>query len=284
MPTLIQRSRPSFHNGYARCAAESAYPNLWTGLRGLWVPALGPTGLTLRDVSGRGNHGTLTNMAPATDWVVGEKGWALNYDAVNDFVDCGNTFSVGINDWSVTAWIRQTGTTNYGAVVAKGTYNGVGDILIYDLKTIYESAHLCFRSEDAMGANNPVPISYSSLNGTGWRYIAVTRRGQNITTYLDGNYVTTEATSAPSYDFTNAKKWTIGARDDGANQFWQGDIGTVTIHLRSLQSSEIQQLHVDPLGMLRPRRWIPVSAGAAPPAGWFPWLTSQSQVISGGVV
>jgi len=78
--TLKQRSRPSYTQGFARSAAESAYPNLWNGLVGAWIPPLGPTGLTVRDVSGWGNQGTLTDMDPATAWAKTEKGWALDFD------------------------------------------------------------------------------------------------------------------------------------------------------------------------------------------------------------
>ena len=74
MPVWTPQHTPSYKQGFARCAAESDKPDLWTGLPGLWMPSLGVTGDTLRDISGYGNHGTLTNMDPATDWVMTEKG------------------------------------------------------------------------------------------------------------------------------------------------------------------------------------------------------------------
>jgi hypothetical protein len=45
---------PSFKQGFARSAAESEFPQLWRGLLGAWVPALGRCGNVLRDASGRG--------------------------------------------------------------------------------------------------------------------------------------------------------------------------------------------------------------------------------------
>ena len=45
---------------------------LTDGLQGWWCPSLDDAGngtTTLTDLSGNGNHGTLTNMDPATDWV-----------------------------------------------------------------------------------------------------------------------------------------------------------------------------------------------------------------------
>ena len=68
--------------------------NLLTGLVGAWCPSLGPSGYTLLDRSGRGNHGTLTNMDAASDWVGTPGGWALDYDGTNDYVqlDANNKF------------------------------------------------------------------------------------------------------------------------------------------------------------------------------------------------
>ena len=97
MPTMLQIPRlatPSYKAGYARSAGESAHPNLWKGLAGAWVPAMGVTGGTLRDISGNKNHGTLTNMDPATDWVVGEKGLALDFDGSDDYIEIANSPSI----------------------------------------------------------------------------------------------------------------------------------------------------------------------------------------------
>jgi hypothetical protein len=44
---------PSFKQGFARSAAESEFPQLWRGLVGAWVPALGRCGDVLHDVCGR---------------------------------------------------------------------------------------------------------------------------------------------------------------------------------------------------------------------------------------
>lgn len=64
---------PSWLNGFAPRDGPSQTPGLWKGLVGAWVPALGGTGGTLRDVSGRQSGGTLTGdlarVANRLDWV-----------------------------------------------------------------------------------------------------------------------------------------------------------------------------------------------------------------------
>ena len=57
------------------------YPNLWRGCVGAWAPLLGPSGTTLRDNSGYGNHGTLVNFGTAS-----ENYWAINNGIIG--VDC----------------------------------------------------------------------------------------------------------------------------------------------------------------------------------------------------
>ena len=69
---------------------ESTVPRLWDGVVGAWCPSLGPTGGRLHDFSRYGNWGTLTNMDPPTDWVVDGGQYALDFDAVNDYVVAGS--------------------------------------------------------------------------------------------------------------------------------------------------------------------------------------------------
>jgi len=64
---------------------NSAYPQLWRGCVGAWCPSLGPSGARLHDYSRRNNWGTLTNMDPATDWVVSGGQYALDFDGSNDY-------------------------------------------------------------------------------------------------------------------------------------------------------------------------------------------------------
>ena len=82
---------------HAKCQAEAEYPELWRGLVGAWSPCLSPRGGTvLRDLSGRGNHGTLTNMDATTDWVTSGGKTALDFDGSNDYVS--------IDHNSIFAW------------------------------------------------------------------------------------------------------------------------------------------------------------------------------------
>jgi hypothetical protein len=100
----MRSPRPSWKNGFARYAAESADPNAWKGLVGAWFPTLGRTGLMLRDVSSRGTQGTL--IGPPT-WVASDRGPALNYGGNPDYINLdGPVVFTDPNIMSIAAWVR----------------------------------------------------------------------------------------------------------------------------------------------------------------------------------
>jgi len=100
----------NWQSGIARNRSECdpRYQHLWDGLVGAWYPKLGPTGATLRDVSGHHNHGVLTNMDPATAWGLGEDGAALAFDGLDDHITIP-TWSGKLNPpWSVATYCART--------------------------------------------------------------------------------------------------------------------------------------------------------------------------------
>ena len=64
------RPTPTYGTGFARYAAESAYPELWRGLVGCWSPALGATGGQLLDWSGHQWNGSW-NSTGNQNWIAG---------------------------------------------------------------------------------------------------------------------------------------------------------------------------------------------------------------------
>ena len=98
------------------------------GCVGWWEANVG-SGLVVPDISGRDNHGAMTNMDPATDWVPGEHGgeWALDFDGLNDYVNCGESdvfdLDAGI---SLAAWVK-TSDTGIWQDIASKTSPGAGN-------------------------------------------------------------------------------------------------------------------------------------------------------------
>ena len=95
-----------------------------SGLVGWWL-ASGKTGWGTQnwyDISGYGNHGTLTGMDPMTDWR-GEThagGMAsLDFDGSNDYISAGSGQKLDMTSSPITlcGWILRHSDTIYNVIV-----------------------------------------------------------------------------------------------------------------------------------------------------------------------
>jgi hypothetical protein len=84
---------------------------LLNGLVGAWCPSLGANGTRLLDVSGRNNHGVLTNMDANTDYIPSGGKLALDFDGVNDYVNVPIQFSD--NKATFSCWINMRSYVAY---------------------------------------------------------------------------------------------------------------------------------------------------------------------------
>ena len=101
---------------------------LWTtasGLVGYWSFDEG-TGTTARDLSGRGNTGTLQPTLSPPTWTTGRVGGALSFDGVNDFVNVGAGASLNIiNALTIEFWAKNFDwpSQQYRTVTWKGRHS-----------------------------------------------------------------------------------------------------------------------------------------------------------------
>ena len=233
--------QPSWKQGFARSAAESEYPNLWKGLIGLWVPALGPTGLTLRDVSGWANNGTLTNMLPATAWMAGRLGYCLDYPAANDTVNITPiTLSPPL---SLSLWVQHV------------SYNGNWNIIAGDGWNNYIG-----RKDDGsfrvVAGGNGRLIATDTMT-TGWELWTVTYDNANWLFYINGVYKNNAAGIGDTFILEK-----FGSLLNAYHSF---RLAEQFVHNRVLPTSEIQHLYTIPHALTTLRR--PVYPAAVVPAG-----------------
>ena len=138
---------------YARSLGEAAYPEFFRNLVGAWIPGLNPRGgSTLFDISGRGYNGTLTDMDPTTDWVVSEKGLAIDLDATNDDINLG---SIGLlrskSQFTVVSWFKQANAgTFYRSIISSGQ-SGDGVNRTVAFMTLFASGDSGFYFGSAVG-------------------------------------------------------------------------------------------------------------------------------------
>ena len=244
---------------------ECESPNLWKGCVGLWVPALGPTGLTLWDLSGYQRHGTLTNMVAGTDWVQSPIGPALEIvGASSQYVAASPwTWPVAV-PLTLGAWFK---------ISLDGASEAILSVYDFDAESGWflnagmASAGDPFRAITAhTGLYGIATAGGISMNV--WHCgVGVFRSNASRVAWLDGVAGAEETTSrTPS-----------GAAIEGAymgraltNRNMTGQIGPCGVWNRVLQPAEIQDFYRWPPvscgGMLTRRRRIFAASVAAPPA------------------
>jgi hypothetical protein len=265
MPLYVPQHTPTWKQGYASCASESANPGLWKGLVGLWMPSLGPTGLTLRDISGWENHGTIEGGL----WVTEEKGYVLNYPTSTQRVLVPNTPQLQAasgGDFTISCWFR---------------YNAA---LVNDLPLVLKSVStsttwwefgldgdfLSLTTDDGSTKQTLFTTAFdfdSDGSGYTWYHVAVTRKqGDVVGFYLDGQLLEEVATINGNCASTNDIEISgVGSQiRAGADK----DIGDVGLWGCVLSPSEIQTLYQDPHALVRQRAmWLPAAGAVTPPTG-----------------
>ena len=252
-PTLSNRAR----NG-----SQARMPSLWRGLVGAWSPVLGVQGSRLFDLSFGGNHGDLTNMDPATDWAVGERGYALDFDGSNDYVDLGD---IDVTSGSISVWanIRNTQTMNQGVLTKRGAddtdlpfqVGGVANTGKYRLIFEESSSYYFVDTQDF---------------GTGvWVHVVGTvKSGVEMVIYANGQQEASDNTIGNCS--TNNFNWKLGALSEGSgieegDTKFDGRIAEALLYDRVLTSGDVRALYLaGPGGIFQRRRINPVTAAAAP--------------------
>jgi hypothetical protein len=268
-------TRPSW-NDYAT-GDESESADLLRGIVAHWVPALGPSGLRLHDVSGRNNWGTLTGMDAATDWIISPDQYALDFDGVNDYVLVTRSrfFDVLTGDKTVQAWVKTSSPgASFRTVVSRDKTFSI--TLQNSIFGTYDWSASTFRSS---GVN--------VADGT-WKHLAVSIRA-GITSgsqcFINGvpqgsAFTYNTQTGNTTNDITIGTA--LSAVNAVVNEYVNGQFDDIAVWSRAMTASEIQAVYnLGRGGMLRRRRqrraYIPEAAFRAY------WARQRAQLIGGGV-
>ena len=218
--------------------------SLTDGLVGAWVPSLGPTAGTLLDRSAYSNHGTLTNMDPATDWQ-NSGGWCLDFDGINDYV----------------ATTLQTPKTANRAFLCRVRYSGTLASNQFDIAVsggtaaIGKGVYCGFGTNSQWGSTGFGCSQYgdgfavAGVNDSKWHTGVFQHVGNNWSIWVDGvQRAAKTMTTVPS-----AGGVVLGTSI--TNDYYAGQIAEVMIFDRALSGAEILQLHqLGPGGWLKRRR------------------------------
>lgn len=250
---------PGFHTGFARNASESAAPRLWHGKVGHWVPGLGVQGQTLFDISGHGNHGTLTNMTNAA-WVAGKNGHALDFDGVDDYVNVGNpadgSLDFGTGAFSASVWVKPDVVGFTRELVNKWQRSSNPTNQTWGI-SINSLDRILFSIMDNIGTNFTAQ-SNSTVSANVWEFIVATRDSSgNMSLYRNGSKQTSTNNTTTSVSNTEVVKIGSGHTNvDAPKSVFDGLIDDVRVYNRALTQSEITQLYIDPHADLRLRDFV----------------------------
>ena len=141
-------------------------------------------------------YGYLTNMDAATDWVEGawpnlnrpKLGKALDFDGTNDYVSFGSNISINgsgltYNNFSLSLWIRPTGSTSGVAILNKAN-------------------EINIKTDTTNGGQLTAAIYYSSSwhsiyssfvpPQNQWTHIALIYNGSSLSLYANNNLITSD--------------------------------------------------------------------------------------------
>jgi len=278
---IIRQSLPSFKTGFARSAGESANPSLWKGLVGAWVPALGPTGTTLRDVSGRQNDGTLTSMDPGTDWVVKEKWYSLQFNgSTTEYISIGDPEILAIDQYASWCiwfyWLNYPGGSNTTHLMSKRSAFATQDWQIYFTGTSGEITM-------SIG-NSAATILFAGTSITpslnAWHNLTITRNGSAWTMFLNGKSVATDSSATSIPNGTDVVTIGKAAQSFSSVRSTNGYISQSKIYNRALTANEIAFDYANPLAPFRLKPLIIATGGAAPAGGFqSAWASGSNRII-----
>ena len=199
---------------------------------GLWLFDEGE-GNTVEDSSGNGNDGTLVG---GPTWVAGKIGGALEFDAVDDYVNCGNDASLRPEQVTVTAWFNPR-TVVHGFIFANGkVWSDMAGVLVKVNGSLFIAGGVAQEPGNvAVWLNGPV------INADRWYHTALTFDGTEVIIYLDGEEVARKAAAAIFYDDDIS---TIGAASNGFEWLFDGSIDEVALFNEALTGEDIKTIMV----------------------------------------
>ncbi|MCK5272470.1 MAG: LamG domain-containing protein [Sedimentisphaerales bacterium] len=221
-------------------AGTAGAQDITTGLMGHWKLDDG-SGDAAIDSSPNGNDGTLVN-GPV--WAAGPPGFggALDFDGLNDYVDCGTFVPTTDGTLSLCAWVYQAGQ-NKSTIVAKRTdWAGTS----FDMMIRNTNSLMIVRSS-ASGVNNwcnfdeevKVPVNE-------WTHVVITVDGtenaDSAKAYMNGELIKTAiwVFQCPVPDAPVL----IGASQTDPIELFGGLIDDVRIYNRTLSEDDIFELMI----------------------------------------
>ena len=239
---------------HARNAAESAHPELWRGLVGAWVPALGYQGSASRDIA---KHRKVS-LSDQT-WKNTIKGRAIDFNGSSSYAEIANADDIPDGQSGDTLTLRVIARARVGPTDNTYTlvsYEDGGDSDGWFVRFEFFGTLATGFTFRTLGVNNG-GTALKPVRGVWYDVVWVWQVGDGITTYVDGKQIDFEAVTDTS-TVPSGRPLYIGAREKTGggspdDTFFDGQIAQVCVWNKALHPSAIRTLHTDPLAAFRLR-------------------------------
>ena len=220
---------------------ETDHANLREGLVGAWCPSIAGSGNLLPDVSGYGNHGTLTDMA-ADDWVSAQYGRALDFDGTDDYVLSQSKAFELVSPFSVSVWYRPTARKPYGGILS--TFNSFSELATSGW-ILYDGSNSNNGNIGIIlgGVIRPAGVNTSVLNA--WQHLAAIFVQGGGQLFINGVERALFGSVLGAASYTGTTQLKIGSYTTGQGRS-QAQIDDARIYNRALSESEIRLLASHP--------------------------------------
>jgi len=189
------------------------------------------SGNTAYDFTSYGNNGTLKPWS-AEKWVSGQVGNALQFDGVDDYIDCGNDTSLDITaEITIEAWVKPMASMSDNGLITKPVYTSPYRRYGFKVAVNYFEGGI-----DSTGGY--IKCSADSTYTIGeWYHLVQTYNGTIAKLYINGVKQSDEESVSGTIKTTTEHLY-LGSWKESSYTF-NGIIDEVRIYNRTLNATEI---------------------------------------------
>ncbi len=220
-----------------------------------------------KDYSGYWNNGTIFNATWNSSGGFDSMG-AYQFDGVSDYINLGNpgSLQIGNNSQTISVWVKWY-DTEYTQYIYSTRDDNAGEL---SLALIASSG----RPQAVIGTDSQQSASDNLVQGA-WTHVAVAYNGTQIDYYINGVYVSGDASITGSWNTSVEKQ--IGTRKDNLTFTFNGTIDEVMVFNKSLTAGQIYALYENKTSTI-------VSSETAVSDKWYAQVTPNDGVGDGTVL
>jgi hypothetical protein len=175
-------------------------------------------------------------MDPPTDWVRSSGQYALDFDGVNDYVDCGTSTGLKPTGFTYSAWIRPNAqNAAYNQIMGwdngSGAYAVCSLLLKSNLKLAFYVAGGPYGTYDGNGV--------FTLSSGLWYHVAATLSPTASVGYVNG---VVDISVAGGTALISTGAFLIGNQYGPLSRYYNGQMDDVSVYNRALTAGEIRTL------------------------------------------